>query len=191
MKAEKIFGLAGIATLVLVLIFAFALPHLTSGSSTVDQLTLSQSQLNQSLSPPPSLDIANGSINISANSTVLVEMGPMEVGKSMYSFLVYGETNPTINIKYGCTVTFEIVNVDNDSYHNFAITDQSPPYPDMGPEMMYYSAIMSSPYLPPHTSSVYHVTYETFHADEKGNFWYICQEYGHAAQGMYGELNIS
>lgn len=190
MRKDQLFGIAGVITLALALIFVFAFSNLATGSNGTSSSTISQNQLNQSLSPPASVYVTNGSVNIATNSTVLIEMGPMTDGESMFSFLVYGEINPVINISYGCTVTFEIVNVDNDSYHNFAITAQSPPYPDMGPEMMHMSAMMSSPFLPPHTSSGYYVTFMTFHADEQGNFWYICQEYGHAAEGMYGELNV-
>ena len=113
-------------------------------------------------------------------------------------FIIYGLINPTLVIPAGATVHVTFVNLDDDMYHNFAITTVPPPYPynvmpyiamygGMGPQMMLYMR-----WLPPaNYRAGYAYGYEyTFTVPEPGTYWYLCTYPGHAEGGMYGEIIV-
>ena len=191
MRIHKLFGIAGIITLVVVGILLSAFPQLYSAVPQQDTSTITENQLNESLAAPAGVVVSNNSINITIDAAVLIETGPMGANASMFSFLVYGQDNPVLNVKQGVSVKFMVVNIDTDATHNFAITTMAPPYPDMGPGMMFNSGEMfNTPYLDPHAGPGYSIYNGTFHAGHTGSYWYVCDEFGHASDGMYGRLNV-
>lgn len=109
-------------------------------------------------------------------------------------FVIYGLINPTIVIKsssMSVELTFTVVNLDDDMYHNFVITQNPPPYPYMMAGMMGNfngNFFYMMPYLPP-TSNGNAYTYSySISLNYPGTFWYICTYPGHAEEGMYGEI---
>lgn len=192
MNPSRIFGIAAILTLAIAVVFSMTFPTQENPnySNATSGGTITGMQLNNSLTVPQGVSVTNGTVNITSDATVLVLTGPMGGSASMFSFVMYGQVNPVLEISQNLTIRFMIVNIDTDAYHNFAITTQAPPYPQMGPGMMYYGTMMSSAFLPPHSGSQYYVTYDTFNTTQTGDFWYICQEYGHASQGMYGQIDV-
>lgn len=127
---------------------------------------------------------SNGSLTFSGNSVdILVLMGPMTEGQSMYSFVVDNLTNPTLVIPWGATVTMTVINVDTDAYHALTLTNVAPPYSyNMIPMMM--SSLASTRDLPPSSSSGHASDQISFTVT--GNMYYLCPVPGHAQAGMYG-----
>lgn len=111
-------------------------------------------------------------------------MGSMNANVSMYSFSIFGEINPKFEIRQGVKVKFMEINIDTDSYHNFAITPVPPPYGgNFGMPM--------SAFIPPTTNGNYYYSSVYFTANSIGTLWYICQYPGHASAGMYGEIVVT
>ena len=112
-------------------------------------------------------------------------------------FVIYGLINPTLVFNTAgrpVTLIITLINLDDDMYHNFVLTVQSPPYSYMvGPGMMSFSGgfMEMMPYLPP-TSNGNAYTYSySVQLRGQNTFWYICTYPGHAENGMYGEIVIT
>lgn len=121
-------------------------------------------------------------------------------------FVIYGLINPTLFIPAGATVHFSIVNLDDDMYHNIAVSSISPPYPYMSMQGMmssYWSSgrsgsttfpVMSMmPFLPPadYNQGLAHEYSYSLTFSQAGTFWYLCTYPGHAQSGMYGQLVVA
>ena len=138
--------------------------------------------------------------------TVYAMMGSMAekiTGQKMpayahgYVFVIYGLIYPTLVFNTAgrlVTLIITLINLNDDMYHNFVLTVQSPPYSYMvGPGMMSFSGgfMEMMPYLPP-TSNGNAYTYSySVQLRGQNTFWYICTYPGHAENGMYGEIVIT
>ena len=128
---------------------------------------------------------SNGSLTFGGNSVeILVLMGPMAEGQSMYSFLIDNNTNPTLVLPKGSVVTMIVVNVDTDAYHGLTFTTVPPPYSyNFMPMMM--SSFASSGVLPPSSSGF---ASQQISFTVTGDMHYACPVAGHAQSGMYGQI---
>ncbi len=212
MNRYKAFGLASITLLVVVItISASYYWENSSGLSYQANGTFSQSQLAgiNVTSQNVSVSEASSTIYINGSAELPVMMGPMNA-PSMYSFEILGIINPTLVITPGSQVKFTVVNVDTDSYHNFVISLQGPPYYYMGGMMNGYNGNYSGfgsmmggyfqynnthgymmSYLPPQSSGHYAYTNVSYDFSSSGTFWYLCTYPGHASNGMYGKIKVS
>ena len=139
--------------------------------------------LVDSVSVSQPVSVANGTLTFSGDSIrVLVLMGPMTEGQSMYSFLVDNVTDPTLVLPKGSTVTMTVVNVDTDAYHGLTFTTVQPPYSyNFMPMTM--SLFASSGVLPPSSSGF---ASQQISFTVTGDMYYVCPVAGHAQSGMYG-----
>ena len=145
---------------------------------------LSKSQLD-SITVSQPLTAANGTLTFSGDSVkILVLMGPMAEGQSMYSFVIDNYANPTLVIPRGARVTMVIVNVDTDAYHGLTLTSVAPPYAYKFMPMMMYS-LASTGVLPPSSSEF---VSQQISFTVTGGMYYVCPVPGHAQSGMYGQI---
>ncbi|MGC9123498.1 MAG: rusticyanin [Thermoplasmata archaeon] len=194
MNKYMIFGIISIIILLSVMVFS-AFYYYGGYAAYNKYKYLTQAQLD-------SLDIKGSGIYISqANSTIYVNRSsnlPVMAGPinapSMYSFEILGLFNPTIVIMNGVTVHFKVFNIDTDSYHNFVLTEQGPPYPYMiGMESMKsggYGFMSMMNFLPPTSSGHFYYYNFSYTFYQPGTYWYICIYPGHAENGMYGEIIV-
>ena len=152
------------------------------GSMVGGWSNLDSSQLGAITVSKP-VQVANGTIDYGGPAVkVLVLMGPMAEGESMYSFMIDNVTNPTLVFPQGTRVTMVVVNVDTDAYHGLSLTALAPPYGyNFIPGMM--GSLASTSVMPPHLSA--------FAAQQisfvvNGDMYYVCPVPGHAQSGMYG-----
>ena len=143
---------------------------------------LSAAQLDSVAVSQP-VSAANSTLTFTGDSVrILVLMGPMGEGQSMYSFVIDNVTNPTLVLPEGSTVTMTVVNVDTDAYHGLTLTALSPPYSyNFMPTMM--SSFASSGVLPPSSSGF---ASQQISFTVTGYMYYVCPVPGHAQSGMYG-----
>lgn len=120
-------------------------------------------------------------------------------------FVIYGLINPTLVIPAGATLQFNVVNLDDDMYHNLVVSSISPPYPYMAMQGMMYSyghtdsantfypfASMMG-FLPPANyaqGDAREYSY-TLTFNQTGTLWYLCTYPGHAQLGMYGQIIVT
>lgn len=158
------------------------------GSRPGGWIYVSNSQLSSTGQSQPAA-ASNDTLTFQSDSLhILVLMGPMTEGESMYSFVIDNLTNPTLVIPYGATVTMTVVNVDTDAYHALMLTTAGPPYPyNFMPMMM--SPYASTNDLPPSSSSGFAEQQVSFTAN--GDAYYLCPVPGHAQSGMYGLIEVS
>ncbi len=207
----KAFGMAGMVILASVLAFTFIWHgNIFSSGSPNGTSFLTEAQINQINATGHGVTVlpSASTIYINNSSTVTVMMGPMNA-PSMYSFEIFGVINPEIIVKSGVDVHFVVVNIDDDSYHNFVVSTQGPPYYAMGSGMMggygssysfggmmtgyygnnnTYASMMG--YLPPVNSGHYAFTNVSYDFNSEGTYWYLCTYPGHAQQGMYGKIVV-
>ena len=194
MNVYKVFGILSIIILVTVLVFS-AFYYYGENNSYNGYKYFTQAQLNNLNIKGSGIYVskANSTIYINRSSNLLVMTGPMNA-PSMYSFEILGLFNPTIVIMKGVTVHFTVVNIDTDSYHNFVLTEQSPPYPYMsGMGSMKsgeYGFISMMNFLPPTSSGHFYYYNFSYTFYQPGTYWYICTYPGHAENGMYGEIMV-
>ena len=194
MNRYSAFGIASAILLAAVIIFSVSyvwIPHPSKSSQATGTYTQQELDAVNVTSGGITVLAQESSIYINSSSVLPVMMGPMNA-PNMYSFEILSLINPHIQVKAGVAVQFTVVNIDSDSYHNFVISSEGPPYPYMmGGGMMsgYYYTMM--PYLPPAGSGSYSYTNFTVSFSHSGNFWYLCTYPGHAEQGMYGEITVS
>lgn len=156
----------------------FLTGNMMGGWSYVEQGQLGSISVSQPVSAADgTLTYAGGSVRI------LVLMGPMTEGESMYSFVIDNFTNPTLVIPQGTRVTMVVVNVDTDAYHGLTLTSLPPPYPYNAMAMM-MSSWGSTGELPPSSSSGLATQQISFTVG--GEMYYLCPVPGHAQLGMYG-----
>jgi len=109
-------------------------------------------------------------------------------------FVIYGLIDPKLIIPAGAVIYITVINLDDNMYHNFVITTESPPYPYnvmMGEGMM-SGFVAMMPLLPPanyQNGYAYEFSY-TVQLSQAGIYWYICTYPGHAQEGMYGEMIV-
>ena len=152
------------------------------GSMMSGWTSLSRSQLDSIAASQP-VSEANGTLTYGGGQVkILVLMGPMIEGQSMYSFVVDNITNPTLVFPRGTEVTMVVVNVDTDAYHGLTLTTLPPPYGyNAMPAMM--STLASTRVMPPYSSG-FAAQQISFAVD--GDMYYMCPVPGHAQSGMYG-----
>ena len=195
MSKSKMVGLIAVGFLCVVLIvsssFIWGAGFRGSGNSGN---YLTETQLNNLNVIDPGIYVSNNTstVYINSSSSLPVMMGPMN-SVSMYSFEILSLINPQIIVRNGTEIHFTVVNIDDDSYHNFVMGTYAPPYPHgIGGGMMFngqYSSMMQ--YLPPVNSG--HYAYANFSYDftSGGTFWYLCTYPGHAQNGMYGKIIVT
>lgn len=145
---------------------------------------LNTSQLDSITASQPAT-AANGTLTFTGDSVkILVLMGPMAEGQSMYSFVVDNYTNPTLVFPQGARVTLVVVNVDTDAYHGLTLTGVAPPYSYNFMPMMMYS-FTSTGVLPPSSSGF---ASQQISFTVNGGMYYVCPVPGHAQSGMYGQI---
>ena len=106
-------------------------------------------------------------------------------------FVIYGLINPTLVMRSGASVQFTVVNLDDDMYHNLAVSTYGPPYGYMSMQGMMSGDWM--PYLPPADygqGSAHEYSY-TLTLNQPGTLWYICTYPDHAESGMYGRIIVA
>lgn len=157
-------------------------------STPGEQGYISNSQLASIETSRPVAE-SNGSLIFGGDSVeILVLMGPMAEGQSMYSFVIDNLTNPTLVIPRGAQVTMTVVNVDTDAYHALTLTSVAPPYSyNLMPMMM--SSLASTHDLPPSSSSG--LASQQISFTFTGNMYYLCPVPGHAQAGMYGLIEAA
>ena len=145
---------------------------------------LSPDQLRAFATSPP-VTATNDTLTFGGGSIkILVLMGPMAEGQSMYSFVIDNYTNPTLVIPRGARVTMVIVNVDTDAYHGLTLTSVAPPYAYNFMPMMMYS-LASTGVLPPSSSGF---ASQQISFTVTGGMYFVCPVPGHAQSGMYGQI---
>ncbi len=216
MNKYRFVGLTSVAVLVTVVVLAYATPlgsilgNLGTGSGSAGEY-LSDSQLSEinTTNSGVAVSTTGNVVYVNSSTTLPVLLGPM-YSKSMYSFEILGKISPDIIVKNGSMVKFIVVNIDDDSSHNFVISTQGPPYQYMGSGMMngqngsnygfgnmmdgYYQNNNSygymMGYLPPESSGHYAFVNVSYDFTDSGTFWYLCTYPGHASNGMYGKIVV-
>lgn len=193
MNKYRTFGLASVIFLIVVVIFSaiyYSGGFDSPGNRGSGYLTESQLAAINVTSPAAYIFQSNSTIYINGSADLPVMMGPMNA-PSMYSFEILGMINPTILIKAGAVVHFTVVNIDTDSYHNFVLSNNGPPYYATG-NMMGGSGMMNSmQYLPPVHGGNYAFVNMSYNFNSAGTYWYLCTYPGHAANGMYGKIVVT
>lgn len=120
------------------------------------------------------------------NVTITFLGGPEQAdGK----FVVGNLVNPTIYVPTNAHIRLELINEDKGMPHGIEITSAKPPYADMS--MMQGNVLESSIIspIPAAQNERYPVSHtSSFQFNQKGQYYYICQYPGHAANGMYGKI---
>ncbi|BAB60619.1 membrane protein [Thermoplasma volcanium GSS1] len=189
MDKYKLFALVSLGILISVAAF-YGARELASREIGSSGGYITNSELNSLNITPPGVQVSSNqsAIYINNSTTLPVLMGPM-YAPSMYSFEILRLINPTIVVKEGVSVHFIVINVDTDSYHNFAISNRGPPYPYMV-GMMGLGFEYKAPYLPPVHSDLYAYSEFNYTFSSIGDYWYLCTYPGHAENGMYGEIIV-
>ena len=140
--------------------------------------------------------LTNATVDKSANTItytgtnvkIVMLGGPKEADEK---FIIAGLINPTLRIPQGANITMEIINKDEGMSHGVEITTATPPYTYMS--MMQGGGIYpgaSIQPIPKAASNQYPASQVSFAVSNVGEFYYLCQYPGHAANGMYGKIII-
>ncbi|MHB1707858.1 MAG: rusticyanin [Thermoplasmataceae archaeon] len=194
-------GFLGIAVVLFIsVVLMFSALYLWSGFTRGGHENygfMDQSELSAANITSPGVHVSQENSTVFVNGTVhlTVMAGPMNA-PSMYSFEILGLINPEIKITRGSDIHFTIVNIDNDSYHDFVLSTAGPPYPDFpGMGMMSgssggYGYVSTMSYLPPEDNGFYAFTNISYNFSTAGIYWYLCTYPGHAQDGMYGKIVV-
>lgn len=108
-------------------------------------------------------------------------------------FVIYGLINPTLIIPRGSIVNVIIINLDDDTYHNIAITPVPPPYPYYTMMYVRMNILGMSPFLhyADYNNGVAYQFSFTVNFGNSGTYYYICEYPGHAQMGMYGTIIVT
>jgi len=135
------------------------------------------------------VDKSSNTITYTGTNVKIVMLGgPKEADEK---FVIAGLINPTLKIPQGANITMEIINKDEGMSHGVEITTATPPYTYMS--MMQGGGIYpgaSIQPIPKAASNQYPASQVSFAASNVGEFYYLCQYPGHAANGMYGKIII-
>ena len=196
------YGFIGIAVVLLItVLLIFSAVYLWggfAGGGHENYGFLNQSELSTIDTASPGVHVSQESSTVFVNGSVhlTVMAGPMNAS-SMYSFEILGIINPEIQITPGSDIQFTVVNIDNDSYHNFVLSTAGPPYPDFpGMEMMSgssggYGYVSMMGYLPPENNGLYAYTNISYNFSSAGIYWYLCTYPSHAQDGMFGKIVVT
>ncbi len=200
MNGYKLFGIASVLAVVVLLVFATTYNLSAQGSNAgASYGTLNQAEFNAVSVEQPghNVSVANSTVYINGTAVMPVMMGPMNLS-SMYSFEMFGMINPVLVVKGGSSVHFQMINVDSDSYHNFVISSIQPPYQYnmMGEGMMSWGVnstgfMTMMNYLQPMHTGTYEYANMTYNFGNPGTYWYLCTYPGHAQLGMYGKIVVT
>lgn len=136
------------------------------------------------------VDHSNSTLHATGSAYVSVLMGSMN-GPSMYTFEFMGLYNPTIYATTATDLHLTLINIDTDSYHNFALSQNPPPYDFMTGMMQGNGLMYSTNYLPPVHSGSFAYINISYQFDAPGTYWYLCTYPGHAENGMYGKIVVT
>lgn len=108
-------------------------------------------------------------------------------------FVIGGLIDPTLYIPKGASVHVTVANLDEDMYHDFDVTNISPPYPYMlmqgmmwgGGYFLYMMPVLSSADYTDGWAPTYSYTVTIPNVSA---LWYVCTYPGHAETGMYGSI---
>lgn len=155
-------------------------------SQTLD-INSSDNEMNGSLKNA-AVNKQDNSITYSGDNVKIVMFSGAQEADD--KFVIGGFVNPTIYVKEGTAVDLELINKDKDAPHGIEITEAAPPYYPM--TMMQGRTYPGSyiPVIPQADDGKYPFATTSFKANYKGEFYYICQYPGHAANGMYGKIIV-
>ena len=194
------YGFLGIAVVLFIsMLLIFSAVYLWGGfarGSHENYGFLDQSELSAINIASPDVHVSqeNSTVFVNGSTHLTVMAGPMNA-TSMYSFEILGVINPEIQITRGSDVQFTVVNIDNDSFHDFVLSTAGPPYEDFpGMEMKSgnpggYVSMMG--YLPPENNGLYAYTNISYNFSSAGIYWYLCTYPGHAQDGMFGKIVVT
>lgn len=194
------YGFLGIAVVLFIsMLLIFSAVYLWGGfarGSHENYGFLDQSELSTINIASPGVHVSqeNSTVFVNGSTHLTVMAGPMNA-TSMYSFEILGVINPEIQITRGSDVQFTVVNIDNDSFHDFVLSTAGPPYADFpGMEMKSgnpggYVSMMG--YLPPENNGLYAYTNISYNFSSAGIYWYLCTYPGHAQDGMFGKIVVT
>ena len=136
----------------------------------------------RSQAPPGGADIL-----VLSDATVhpSVLAGPMP---DMFSFVVGGLKNPTVQVKPGTQVLVHFLNIDTDLPHSLVFVVQAPPYAaGFTAQPAFTGAESANPIagVPPGGNATF-----SFAAGQAGTYWYVCGVSAHASSGMYGKFVV-
>ncbi len=135
----------------------------------------------------PAIDAAANRITLHARDSRLTVMaGPED---NMMSFKIAGLTNPEIVVPDGATVTFTVINVDDDMNHDFRVAAKAPPYPDA--PALGADAVGTAVLRPHGEQKPFDATELVVRATRVGQGFYLCTVRGHAKAGMFGKLTVA
>lgn len=121
------------------------------------------------------------------NIKIVIAASPKQADEK---FIIGGLVNPTVYIPKNSNINIELINEDEDTPHTLEITNAAPPYANM--TMMqgsiYPGSIIGT--IPPAANNKFYTDTTSFKASYDGEFHYICQYPGHAAEGMYGKITV-
>lgn len=193
-----------------------ALSSLPAGTVSIsDAMALLNSSLPGAVVTPSndSVTFTSGSVDVAAfalmpaNASSLTGAHPPSYATDDV-FVIGGLIDPTLYIQKGATVTFTVVNLDDDMYHDLVVSSVGPPYPySMMQYMMWgggggdYRGGMMGGYGAGYQGFLYMMpvlspadygagwaqsyTY-TLSMPDYGTLWYLCTYPGHTQGGMYG-----
>jgi rusticyanin len=138
------------------------------------------------LTGKPMIDAGANRITLRARDSGLTVLAGPE--GNMMSFKVAGLTNPEIVVPEGATVTFTVINVDDDMNHDFRVSSKAPPYPDV--LTLGADAVGTVPMGPHKEQTPFNATELVVRAARTGQGYDVCTVRGHAKAGMFGKLTV-
>ncbi len=193
--------IATVAVLISVSIFIF-LSWNNTATLGGEVSSISYSTFVAANSPPPGVTVVNSTGTIYVNQTgvtILIESTPPWANRTGDFFMCYGLINPTFQIRHGMTVTFALVNAD-DEYHNLVFSGEAPPYQYMpmagnGMGMMWGyhqwtrgTVMLNGMYGNLSWGTKLPMVSLPISIQNTGTYWYFCSYPGHAQSGMYGRI---
>lgn len=107
-------------------------------------------------------------------------------------FSLAGLENPTVHLRKNVRLTLTVVNMDTTDIHNWALTTAAPPYATMpGMTGSMGRHMWGSTMLGEASPGQFWAQELTLTLPVDGQLWYVCLQYGHAHEGMYGSFVVS
>lgn len=185
---------------VAVILTLFSAPPLQGSVSTISYASFLSSNV-----PPAGVTVVNSTNSIYVNqsgATIFIVATPPWANRSGEFFMCYGLVNPTFYLRTGMMERLALINADNES-HNLLISSASPPYPynpmgygGMGMmwqsqyRWMYGSQMIGGINGTMHMYSYMNMVTMQVSVQNAGTYWYFDGYPGHAASGMFGQVEI-
>lgn len=105
----------------------------------------------------------------------------------MFSFVIGGLRNPTLQVPVGAEVVVHFSNIDPALPHSFGVVGGSPPFAAEPPETAFEGAETPNAHMGsmPGENATF-----SFTASTAGTYWYVCHVPGHATGGMFGKFEV-